>query len=70
MEFDVFGKRLVVERTKDGWAVFSPYEEGKRHHIPGIRIPPDIGEDDLARYLADLCHEDASPAHPNVRRLQ
>jgi hypothetical protein len=69
VESDVFGKRMIVERTTNGWAGFSPYEEGKRRHIPGIRIPPDIAERELARYLADLCHEDASPAYPDVRRL-
>ena len=70
MEFDVFGTRMVVERTTAGWEVFYPHEEGKRRHVPGIRIPPEIVEKDLAQYLADLCHEDASPAHPEVRRLR
>jgi hypothetical protein len=67
---DVFGKRMLLERTTSGWAVFHPYEEGKRRHVPGLLIPPDIGEDEIARYLADPRHEHASPAHPNVRRLQ
>ena len=70
MQFDVFGKRMIVERTPDGWGVFYPPEEGKRRHVPGIRIPPDIVEEDLARYLVDLCHEDASPAHPDVRLVR
>jgi len=69
MEFDLFGRRIVVERAPSGWAVFHPYEEGKRREA-GIRIPPDILEADIAQYLADLYHEDASPAHPNVRRIQ
>ena len=70
MEFDVFGRRMVVERIADGWDVFYPHDEGKRRRVPGIRIPPEIVETDLTRYLADLCHEDASPTHPDVRRLR
>ena len=70
MEFDVFGRRLIVERTLSGWAVFYPYEEGKRREVPGIAIPPDVLEVDIARYLADLCHEDASPTFPDVRRIR
>jgi hypothetical protein len=70
VEFDVFGRRMVVERTSRGWAVFYPPEEGKRRTVPGIFIPPDIVEDDVARYLADLCHEEASRTHPDVTRLR
>jgi hypothetical protein len=39
MEFDVFGRRLIVERALNGWVVFYPYEEGKRRQVPAIQIP-------------------------------
>jgi hypothetical protein len=29
---EVFGKRLLVERTADGWRTFIPGEDGKRRH--------------------------------------
>jgi len=29
-----------------------------------------LDADELGRYLADLFHEQASPAHPGVRRLR
>ena len=70
MEFDVFGTRMVVERTPSGWALFYPAEEGKRRTVPGLLIPPDTAPADIPQYLADLCHEAASPAHPDVRRLR
>jgi len=35
----------------------------------GIVIPEFITEDELARYLADLFHEDARPGMDDVRRL-
>lgn len=70
MEFDVFGTRMIVERTANGWAVFYPPEEGKRRPVPGMYIPPDVSEDEMAQYLADLWHEGASPAHPEVKRLK
>lgn len=66
----MFGTRMIVERTRSGWQVFYPAEEGKRRPVDWILIPPDIVEADMARYLADLCHEGASPAHPDVTRLQ
>ena len=33
------------------------------------QIPPELAEPDLERYLADLCHELATPARPHVRRI-
>ena len=69
IEFDVFGHRLLVERTDFGWRALYPGSEGKHRVAADIVIPPDTAEVDLARYLADLCHEWASPDRPAVRRL-
>jgi hypothetical protein len=42
--------------------------EGKRGPPLDLPIPYFIDDHDaLAKYLADLCHEWASPAHPEVR---
>ena len=70
MEFDVFGSRIIVERTASGWAAFYPAEEGKRRPAHWLLIPPELTEDEMGQYLADLCHEGASPAHPEVKRLR
>ena len=70
MEFDVFGTRIIVERSANGWAMFYPPQGGKRREVPGIWVPPDLPEENLAQYLADLFHEGASPTHPDVKRLK
>lgn len=69
MEFDVFGSRIIVERTASGWSAFHPAEEGKRRPAHWLLIPPDLTEDEIGQYLADYCHESASPEHPEVKRL-
>ena len=43
--------------------------EGKRQAARDIVIPPDTPESELARYLADLCHEWATPERSTVRRV-
>lgn len=69
LEFDVYGRRVLVERADAGWIVLYPGTEGKRQAARDIVIPPDTPESELARYLADLCHEWATPERSTVRRL-
>jgi hypothetical protein len=69
MRFDVFGKLVLVTPTAAGWAVFYPGVEGKMRPAEDIFIPAGIKKAEIAQYLADLCHEWASAAHPQVRRL-
>jgi hypothetical protein len=65
---DIFGRQFFVERTAAGWGIYHPGAEGKRGAPLELPIPPGVGTDDeLASYLADLCHEWATPAHPDVR---
>lgn len=70
MEFDVFGRRIVVERTAAGWSAFHPYEDGKRREVRGLVVPAHLAEEQIARSLADLFHESSSPEHPDVRRIR
>ena len=65
---DIFGRPFLVERTAAGWGIFYPGSEGKRGPELALPIPYFVRTDDeLAAYLADLCHEWATPAHPEVR---
>ncbi|WP_175654641.1 DUF7661 family protein [Burkholderia ambifaria] len=58
--FNAFGRLLSVVRSNDRWAVFDLGAEGKRR--PGnLQIPSALAADELAQYLGDLLHEDASP---------
>jgi hypothetical protein len=65
---DVFGTRLLADRTPDGWRLWTPADDGKRRPVHELPIPAFVTtEDELLRYLADLCHEGATPARPDVR---
>jgi hypothetical protein len=68
LAFDVFGKRLVVERTPGGWQAWRPGPDGKRSPVD-IEIPAFIAADELLQYLDDIYHELATPANPCVRRV-
>ena len=70
MEFDVFGRRVIVERHGNAWLAFEPGGDGKRRAAQDSVIPADLPEDGIAQYLGDLCHEDASPSRPDVRRVR
>ncbi|MFP3550724.1 hypothetical protein SB861_08410 [Paraburkholderia sp. SIMBA_049] len=63
--FDVFGRIMLIERSEDGWAAFYVGQDGKRRRAD-FQIPGFIDGDELAQYLDDLFHEDASPARPSV----
>jgi len=68
LRFDVFGRRIDVERTDDGWEAFVPGADGKRRRAQ-ISIPSEFRADEVGRYLGDLFHESASAEHPAVRLL-
>ncbi len=68
MAFDVFGRRIMVEATLDGWAAFHLGTDGKRRSAD-ITIPSHLDEADIAQYLDDLFHESATAEHPKVRAL-
>lgn len=69
LRFDVFGKRVGVERTPGGWITYWLGNEGKRRPAEFV-IPDFVAEDELAQYLRDLFHESASPQHPDVVPLR
>jgi hypothetical protein len=68
LRFEVFGRRIDVERTADGWTAFVPGDDGKRR-LAQIAIPPELKSDDIGQFLGDLFHESATPKYPNVRAL-
>ena len=70
LEFGVFGRRILVERTGSGWIAMYAGSEGKHRVAHDIVIPTDTPEAGLERYLADLCHEWASPERSAVRRVK
>jgi hypothetical protein len=69
VKFNVFGRLILVERVADGWQVFYFGAEGKRRPAEDIYSPSAIPEDEIESYLADLCHESATPRNPRVVRM-
>lgn len=68
LRFDVYGVRIAVQRTADGWQAFALGADGKRRRAD-FEVPAFIGEDEVGQYLADLFHDSASAAHPDVVRI-
>ncbi|MCC2973456.1 hypothetical protein [Massilia sp. IC2-476] len=64
----MFGRLVAVQGQPGTWQAFYPGNDGTRRPADFI-IPPGVGEDDLAEYLADLFHEDATPRRNTVERL-
>ena len=68
-KFEVFGRAIQVTGSDTEWSVFYLGPEGKMRPAQDIVVPPEVLENDLARYLGDLCHEWATERYPQVRRL-
>ncbi len=68
-EVEVFGRRLLVERTDAGWRTYIPGDDGKRRS--GVDVPSFVvSDDELLQYLADLWHESARPDRNVVRWIR
>ena len=70
MKMSVFGKIIEVNRTKEHWSVFYVGAEGKKRLAHDIIIPPELQEDELLEYVADLCHEWETKTNNKVERLK
>jgi len=62
---DVFGERMLVERSGGTWRACRLGVDGKRSPV-NVPIPDSITEDELAQYFDDLYHESATPRRPAV----
>ena len=66
IKFDVFGKRMSVQRKDGEWLLFRESNTGVRARVHEVAIPADLDETGLATYLADIFHEVANEKHPSV----
>jgi len=69
LRFKVFGKVIAITRQPGSWQAYYPGSNGTRSPADFI-IPAELREADLAEYLADLFHEDATPRRNTVERLR
>ena len=70
LKLEVFGRSVLVERRADGWEAFYLGSDGKRRRAEDLFIPSTFLEEELEGYLADLCHEWATPRNPGVVRVR
>ena len=69
IKFDVFGKRMSVQRKEGEWLIFRESNTGVRARVYDVVIPAELEETELATYLADIFHESATEKHSSVTRL-
>ena len=69
LKLDVFGRSVLVERIAGAWQVFYLGGDGKRRRADDIFIPDTVPESEIERFVADLCHEWATPRNPSVVRI-
>lgn len=69
VRFDVFGREIGILRSGDEWRAVYIGPDGKHRPANDVMIPSSLAGSELETYLADVFHESASPAHPNVTRL-
>ncbi|WP_194436610.1 DUF7661 family protein [Vibrio fluminensis] len=66
IKFNVFGKPMSVQRKEGEWLLFLESATSMRVRVYDVVIPPELNENELAGYLADIYHENASVKHPSV----
>ena len=66
--FKVFGKLVAVTGQGSKRQAYYLGAEGKRRPADFV-VPADVADEDLAEYLGDLFHEDATPRYNSVERL-
>ncbi|MCP4134178.1 MAG: hypothetical protein GY754_24610 [bacterium] len=69
MKLNVYGKKIEIMKSGENWVVFYPGSEGKKRIADDIVIPPNIQQDELIEYIADLCHEWARPGFDRVYEI-
>ncbi|WP_280813155.1 hypothetical protein [Variovorax sp. TBS-050B] len=63
--FNVFGQLLRIERAGDAWRASVVSADGKRRPAE-LAIPSDLPRGELAQYLYDIYHENATPTNGDV----
>jgi hypothetical protein len=66
--FKAFGRLVAIGGQPGAWRATYLGADGKRRPADFI-VPGHLQPDELAEYLADLFHEEATPSRPNVVRL-
>ena len=70
MRLDVYGTKIEVTREGERWMVFYLGQEGKKRLAKDLTIPSDVREHEVKQYMADLCHEWATPRNNEVFQFE
>ncbi len=70
LKLDVFGRTIIVRRRVDAWEVCYVGNEGKIRPAEDIRIPEALSASEIPNYIADICHEWATPQYDEVRVIE
>jgi len=57
MDLEIFGRRLRIQKEKEGWTVMIIGKDGKTRISEDILIPSTLREHEIRQYLEDLLHE-------------
>ena len=68
--FNVFGNKMSVERKGEEWLLYQESDTSIRRRVYDIYIPSDIDCDQLAQYLADMYHENATERFSLVEKIK
>ncbi|MDN8611575.1 DUF7661 family protein [Variovorax ginsengisoli] len=63
--FNVFGRIISIERVGGDWVAHLTGNDGKRRPAE-LAIPSDMRHAELAQYLYDVYHEEATPTNGDV----
>ncbi|WP_020653468.1 DUF7661 family protein [Massilia niastensis] len=66
--FRVFGTPVAVAGAAGAWQAYYLGADGKRRPADFI-VPADVAEHELAEYLGDLFHENATPRNGKVEQI-
>ena len=69
ISLEVYGRRVMAERTATGWQIFYTSADGKRRRADDILVPDFVTESELVDFIADVCHEWATEKYPGVKRI-
>ena len=69
MKFNVYGRKIEIVKSLNGWDIFYLGNEGKKRTAHDIIIPMDLKEPEIVDYLEDLLHEWATAKNHRVFQL-
>lgn len=67
--FNVFGKKMSVQRKSNEWLLFLESETSLRVRVYDVVIPSELSQEELPRFLADIYHENATSMNDQVELL-